>query len=55
MEKLDKLNDYLIALLNESDLELSHAETEKDYEYACGFNTAIVKVMNYLTTIKYNE
>lgn len=52
---MEKLKEYLHSLLNESDREIEHAETEKDYEYACGFNTAIVKVMNYLTTIKYNE
>ena len=52
---MEKLKEYLHSLLNESDREIEKAETEKDYEYACGFNTAIVKVMNYLTTIKYNE
>lgn len=55
MDKLNELNDYLTALLNESDLELSHAENEKEYEYWSGFNTAITKVMNNLIFIKYKE
>lgn len=52
---MEKLKEYLHLLLNESNREIKKAETEKEYEYACGFNTAIVKVMNYLTTIKYND